>query len=147
MNKTDFHWGRPYGCGLRTRPHEALSLASRGPNMISEYEPFSLAGEIVTRGPAASPKAYSILAGFEKWMVRMPCVRGANVSSRNLDSWPSERYAFWQSLGWCRRSEPSAVCFWTTPGDRRTSSSETGRVVLGLSFFHCKTPCSRPPGI
>lgn len=88
----------------------------------------------MTRGPAASPKAYSILAGFEKWMVRMPCVRGANVSSRNLDSWPSERYAFWQSLGWCRRSEPSAVCFWTTPGDRRTSSSETGRVVLGLSF-------------
>lgn len=64
----------------------------------------------------------------------MPCVRGANVSSSNLDSWPSERYAFWQSLGWCRRSEPSAVCFCTTPGDRRTSSSEIGRVVLGLSF-------------
>lgn len=87
------YWNGPTG-GLRCAP--VHTRRSPGPNMILEMNlfPSPLAGQILARGPAASPKAYSVLAGFEKWMVEMPCARGANVSSRNLDSWPSERYAF-----------------------------------------------------
>lgn len=93
-NRNKFHLlGRPYGrVAVRARPHKALD----GPKYDSGDEPFPSpsAGEMLARGPAASPKAYSVLAGFEKWMVEIPCARGANVSSRNLDSWPSECYAF-----------------------------------------------------
>lgn len=46
---------------LRARPYKALA----GPKHDSDNEPFPLAGEILARGPAASPKAYSVLAGFE----------------------------------------------------------------------------------
>lgn len=46
-----------------------------------------VAGEFLARVPAASPKAYPVLAGFEKWMVRMPCASqptSANPAPRGL---------------------------------------------------------------
>lgn len=64
---------RPYGEDRPVRPRKTLVSCAR---YDSGDEPFfPSAGEILARGPAASPKAYSILAGFEKWMIRMPCAR------------------------------------------------------------------------
>lgn len=50
----------------QARPHKTLVPWAR---YDSGDEPFFLAGEILARGPAASAKAYSILAGFENgWL-------------------------------------------------------------------------------
>lgn len=60
-------------------------------------------------------------------------MRGANVSSRNLDSYPPSVMLFGRALGGCRKSEPSAVMLLYDTGRQTDFELRTGLVVLGLS--------------
>lgn len=58
-------------------------------------------------------------------------VRGANVSSRNLDSYPPSVMLFGRALGGRRRSEPSAVMLLYDTRRQTDLELRDGLVVLG----------------
>lgn len=94
---------RPYG-GDRVRPRRTpVSWAKYD----SDDESF-LRRRDSGPGSRCEPQGLLDIAGFGIGWGECH-VRSPNVSSRNLDGFPRSVMLFWQNVGLCRKSEPSAV--------------------------------------